>query len=98
MKNMGKKLVLGAVFSLLAASAAHAAPMCLGTDGTFKVCADTTKTPLDTANPLYQECIYLGSASCTNVKVPGLKPFGEGNTISYYCGIDGEPDVDCNEG
>lgn len=61
-------LVLGAVSAIGFASPAAASWTCVGTQGTVGLCVKVEESTL------YEDCVYLGSTTCTPVVVPGVDP------------------------
>lgn len=72
--------------SLLSMSAAYAAPICLGTDGTIIVCVDPSHA-LDRDIPPV-DCVYLGLGPCTPIQVP----FPSNGVLTIDCSNDGDPE------
>lgn len=52
-------------------SAVHAAPVCVGSAGTEKVCTSIKPGVLTEVQPIINDCVYLGGDTCTPVVFPG---------------------------
>lgn len=87
-------VTLGALALLLGTSVASASPaaawdpvdpVCVGSDGTVRLCADVNNPDVVTWTT-YEDCVYLGGEDCTpvsvDVPIPGAPA---GNTLVVTC-------------